>query len=142
MRFRMKTPHLRYYARIATAPLIFGLIVPLVFLDICIEFYHRIAFPIYGLPLIERRKYIALDRHRLPYLDFWEKIFCDYCGYANGFLAYACAIAGATEGYFCSIKHKSKQLYVEPHQKNFLPYGDEKTLKKKYPAYRDKRKGK
>lgn len=85
------------------------------------------------MKLIKRKNYIVFDRQRLAYLNPFEKAYCFYCGYVNGFLAYAVAIAGATESYWCAIKHKSFPGFVEEqHQKDFLEYGDAATFKKLY----------
>ena len=55
---------LRY---LVSAPLIWVMIVPVVISDICLEIYHRIAFPIYGIPYVKRSRYIRiLDREKLP----------------------------------------------------------------------------
>ena len=43
--------------------------------------------------------YLAFDRHRLTYLNFAEKLNCEYCAYANGILAYFTEIAARTEQY-------------------------------------------
>ena len=102
------------------------MIAPLLVLDFFLEIYHNIAFRLYGLPLVDRSKYVRIDRHRLPYLGPVAKLNCLYCGYANGLLAYAVKVAGETEVYWCGIKHKSGNGYIEPkHHEDFLAYGDE-----------------
>ncbi len=122
---RIKLPNKTLRQTLA-APFIFGMIVPIVFLDITIEIYHRIAFPLYGIPVNKRSNYIRIDRHKLSYLKTRDKLWCIYCGYANGISAYCVKIAGDTEKYWCSIKHKSGDGFVEPvHHKYFLEYGDE-----------------
>lgn len=74
-----------------------------------------------------------MDRHKLKYLSLFEKIGCTYCSYANGLLNYAVAIAGRTEIYWCAIRHKKHEGFVEPlNHKDFLKYGDEKAFRKKY----------
>ena len=111
-------------------PFIAGLIIPLVFVDICGEIYHRICFPLYGIPYIKRKNYIKIDRQRLAYLNWYEKIMCAYCGYANGLLPYVAAMAAATEKYLCSIKHKKAKGFNEPaHHNDFLPYNNKKAFK-------------
>lgn len=125
MEFR-RHPERRWRHR-ASAPFIYAVLVPLVILDILIELYHRVCFPLYGLPLVERGKYIRLDRHLLPYLRWWERVNCTYCGYANGLLRYASAIASQTERYWCSIQHEKIRGRIAEmrYQKDFLPYGDQ-----------------
>ncbi len=113
-----------------SAPFIYAVFIPLVFLDIVLELYHRICFPLYGLEYVSRGDYIIIDRHKLSYLDFFEKLNCVYCGYANGLLAYSVRIAGETEKYWCGIKHSKKVL--QPHQKDFAEYDDKKDFMKKY----------
>lgn len=121
---------LRGYGRIfVSAPFIYAPIVPLVLLDVIMELYHHIAFPLYGLPMVDRRQYIVFDRHKLSYLSVTEKINCLYCSYANGLLNYAVAIAAETEKMWCPIKHKWHPLYKPPtHQASFANYNDAELL--------------
>ena len=107
------------------------LLIPLVLLDIFIEIYHRFSFPFYSLKYIKRKDYIKIDRHKLKYLNFGEKLGCVYCGYSIGLLSYSSAIGAATEKYWCGIKHKKRKGFHEPpYHKTFMEYGDEKAYKK------------
>ena len=116
-----------------SVPIIYAMSIPLVFLDVTLEIYHNICFRLYGITLAERSKYIKIDRHKLKYLNWVDKINCAYCGYANGLVNYARTIAADTEKYWCDIKHKKDSNFVEPkHHKDFLNYGDEEGLKKKF----------
>jgi len=117
---------------ILAAPFIWMPAFPLILLDIFLELYHRTCFPLYGITIVERKKYIRIDRHKLQYLNMGEKVFCAYCGYANGLLHYASVIAGETERYWCGIKHKQGDEFIaSPHHNDFLEYGDEETFKEK-----------
>lgn len=108
-------------------PFIWALIVPLVILDVFTELYHRIGFPLYGMKYIKRSDYVLIDRQKLSYLKWYAKIFCMYCGYANGFLRYASAIAAASEEYWCNVMHHGKIGFKSPeHHKEFIEYGDKK----------------
>lgn len=112
---------------IASSPFILGMSVPLIFLDATVEIYHRVTFPLYGIPVNKRSNYIRIDRQKLSYLNHWDKLWCMYCGYANGVAAYTVKIAGDTEKYWCGIKHKSGGGFIElAHHKDFLEYGNEK----------------
>jgi hypothetical protein len=105
------------------------MIVPLVLLDISMEIYHRICFPLYGIDYVNRKEYIKIDRHRLSYLTGLEKINCAYCGYANGLMHYASIIAGETERYWCSIKHEEDSNFLPPqHHNDFLEHGNKDGL--------------
>jgi len=107
------------------------MLIPLVILDISIEVYHHICFSLYGINPVARRKYIKVDRFKLQYLNIIQKVNCLFCGYANGLLGYAVAIAGETEKYWCGIKHDSDEDFIEPdHHKDFLEYNNEKSFKK------------
>jgi hypothetical protein len=122
-----------FFRHLLNAPFIWILIVPLVICDFFGELYHQIGFRLCGIPLVKRSQYVKIDRHKLKYLNLLEKVGCVYCGYANGFLAYASEIAARTEKYWCGIKHKKYKDFVEPkHHKDFVKYGDEKAFKKKY----------
>ncbi len=115
-------------------PFVWLMSIPLVLLDIFGEIYHHICFPLYGIPLIKRSKHIKIDRYKLQYLTLIGKIECAYCGYANGLLQYSVEIAGASEKYWCGIKHKQQEGFVPPkHHADFVEYGDKAALEKRYP---------
>jgi len=108
-----------------SAPFIYSVIIPAVFLDLMIEIYHRICFPLYGMPYVQRSHYIRVDRHKLQYLFWYEKMNCLYCGYVNGLLRYASMIAQVSERYWCGIMHqKGGEFIPPPYQEGYLPYGD------------------
>ncbi|TAJ26846.1 MAG: hypothetical protein EPO64_05950 [Nitrospirae bacterium] len=123
------------WTTVVAAPLLYAMIVPLIFVDISLEFYHRLAFPILGIPTVSRGSYIKLDRHLLPYLPFILKLACIYCGYANGLVQYAARIAGDTERYFCPIKHQAAaEFHPPPHHQDFIEYGDAEGFRKRWEA--------
>lgn len=117
---------------VITAPIIYSLIVPFVILDLFVTVYQAICFPIYGLPKVERKKYIAVDRHKLTYLNFMQKLNCVYCGYGNGLLAYVREVAGRTEYYWCPIKHASHLPDRHEQYQNFLEFGDGEAWDEKF----------
>jgi hypothetical protein len=120
----------RKLRHLASVPIICGVGVPLVFLDIALEIYHRSCFPLYKIPYIDRSQYIRIDRHRLKYLTLAEKLGCAYCGYANGLLFYASRIAAETENYWCGVRHeKIKNLIKQNHHDefNFLDFDDQES---------------
>ncbi len=117
-----------------STPFIWSVLFPILLSDICLEIYHRICFPLYGIPYVERSRYIRIvDRYKLPYLTLSERLGCAYCGYVNGWLHYASVIAGKTEHYWCGVAHLEERGYVPaPHEKDFVQYGDEAALRKRY----------
>ena len=109
---------------LVTAPIIYGMIFPILLLDICISIYQAICFPIYKIGKVRRSDYIVFDHHHLSYLNIVEKSHCMYCTYGNGLLAYATEILARTEQYFCPIKHARKLLGRHAHYAKFLTFGD------------------
>ncbi|MBM4123628.1 MAG: hypothetical protein FJ246_01520 [Nitrospira sp.] len=123
------------WTTLVASPLLYAMIVPLVFLDLFLEFYHRIAFPILGIPVVPRGSYIKIDRHKLSYLPAILKLACAYCGYANGVIQYAARIAGDTERYFCPIKHlETKDFHPPQHHEDFIAYGDAEGFRQRWEA--------
>src|SRR5271170_5059440 len=109
---------------LATSPMIWLCAVPIVLTDIIGTLYQAICFPIYGIPKVRRGDYLAFDRHRLTYLNFIEKINCEYCAYVNGILAYFTEIAGRTEQHWCPIKHAGCAKCAHSRYKHFVAFGD------------------
>jgi len=86
MRFK---PHPFFSIKHAIPILIMLVFAPLICIcDLLVEIYHRVCFPFYEMKYISRKKYIRIDRHRLKYLSWFEKISCAYYGYVNGLAIY------------------------------------------------------
>ena len=98
-----------------TAPIIYGMGIPLVLLDLCVTLFQAVCFPIYRIAKVRRSDYIVFDRRHLAYLNSIEKFHCTYC-------AYACEITARTEQYFCPIKHARKVLGSHSRYARFLAY--------------------
>ena len=79
----------------------------------------------------KRDDYIAIDRHRLGYLNAIEKLNCVYCGYSNGVIAYVREIAARTEQYWCPIKHARRVIGSHPRYAMFDDYGDAEGYQKR-----------
>ncbi len=118
------------------APVIYGLIIPLVFLDICITLYQAICFPVFRIAKVRRSDYLVFDRQHLEYLNVFEKFHCAYCEYTNGLIAYAGEIAARTEQYFCPIKHARKVLGSHARYARFLGYGEAADYHDKLDTFR------
>lgn len=121
---------------ILSAPVIYSIIFPLVFLDILITLYQHICFRIYGIPLVDRSKYILIDHQHLDYLNVIEKMNCMYCGYGNGLMSYSKEIIALTEQYWCPIKHANKVLDAHRLTGNFVDYGDVEAYRKNLASIR------
>jgi hypothetical protein len=109
---------------VLTAPAIYALVVPLLLLDLFVWVYQTFCFPVYGIPRVPRRDYLAFDRGQLAYLNVMEKLNCEYCAYANGVLAYVREVASRTEEFWCPIKHARRVLGVHQRYGSFVDFGD------------------
>ena len=120
-----------------SSPLIYGMLIPAILLDLILFIYLQVIFRIYKFKMIKRSDYILFDRQYLGYLNPIEKLNCMYCAYFNGLMQYASAIASRTELYFCPIKHAKKIAYKHEHYDDFLIYGDEEDYQNKLKALRE-----
>jgi hypothetical protein len=109
---------------VATAPVIYLMVVPIAFLDLWITVYQHICFRAYGVARVKRSAYIVMDRDHLAYLNVIEKLNCVYCSYGNGVFAYVREIAGRTEQYWCPIRHAKQVHSPHTHYREFVDYGD------------------
>lgn len=121
-----------------TMPIIYGMVLPMVFFDLCVSIYQWICFPIFNIPRVKRSNYLILDHQYLDYLNIIEKADCLYCSYAVGLLAYASEITARTEQYFCPIKHARRILGAHSRYESFLSYGDSEDFHNKLETYRSK----
>jgi len=116
---------------VLTAPFIWSCLFPALFMDLILNVYQTVCFPVYGIPKVRRSDYVVLDRHYLRYLNWIERMNCIYCGYFNGIIGFSREVAARTEQYWCPIKHARKNLTLHSRHKNFLDYGDAQGYRKK-----------
>lgn len=123
---------------LVAVPATYAVILAIALLDLLATLHQWATFPIFGIRRVRRADYIAIDRHKLSYLNAIEKLNCLYCGYSNGVIAYAREIASRTEQYWCPIKHA--KLIRSPHRRypEFLEFGDAKGYREKLADYRKK----
>jgi hypothetical protein len=103
------------------AVVIWLMIVPLAFLHICFWFYQQVYFSIFAIPKIPMQEYFILDRIKLKKLNWFQRLNCFYCEYANCILAWSKAVANRTEIYSCAIKHDVFKKGQE-HQEDFAEF--------------------
>ena len=109
---------------LATAPVIYSMVVPLVLVDLSFTVYQHICYRAYGMPRVQRRDYLVNDRHRLAYLNTIEKVNCTYCGYGNGVIAYTREIISRTEQYWCPIRQAHRVIDAHRRYPQFFAFGD------------------
>ena len=112
------------FLAVLTAPVIYSILIPTLLLDLLVSLYQWICFPIYRIPRVRRREFVVMDRHRLGYLNYIEKINCVYCGYVNGVFAFVREVGSRTEQYWCPIKHARRVKGCHARQCIFCEYGD------------------
>ena len=105
-----------------TGPIIYSVILPLLVLDAFVSLYQLLCFPIYKVKPFRRSEFIVFDRQELKYLDWISKFHCTYCAYAVGLIGFVSAVIGATEAYFCPIKHHSKKSHGPVRKYRFVAY--------------------
>lgn len=129
---------LRYKSlQIITSPFIYLCFIPTIAMDVIVTLYQRVCFPLYGIPIVKRKDYVIIDRHKLKYLNFSKKFNCVYCGYFSGVISYAQEIAGRTEQYWCRIKHAKKLKNSHNRYSNFMEYGDAKGYQDNFVKIRE-----
>lgn len=120
-----------------TAPFIYVILIPAIFLHIFVEIYHQICFRLYRIPRVDHHQYFIFDRVHLPYLNWVEKMNCVYCSYFNGLIGYVREIAARTERFWCPIKHARQRAQAHRHYGDFNNYLDGKEYHKNLGTSRD-----
>lgn len=106
---------------VISAPFIYAMVIPAVFLDIFLIFYQFTAFKLYRIEKVKRSDHFIYDRRFLKYLNILQKLNCLYCSYVNGLFSYAVEVWARTEKYWCPIKRALKN---ENDHKYFIEYAD------------------
>ena len=109
---------------VLSSPFVYGLIIPLAFLDLSVSIFQAVCFPAYGIQKVRRRDNLVFDHRYLAYLNPLEKLNCAYCSYANGIIAFFREVAGRAEQHWCPIKHARRILAAHPHYSEFADFGD------------------
>ncbi len=98
----------------------YSMLVPIVFLDLCIRLYQCVYFTALNIPKVDRRRYVLMERWKLPRLSPLQRINCLYCDYVNGTIAWVKQVVNVTESYSCAIRtpgnpagHEHQQGYKD-----------------------------
>lgn len=57
-----------YVRRALSIPFIYAVFSPAVIMDAFVSLYNQVAFPLYGVAVVDRSKYVVFDRKHLRYL--------------------------------------------------------------------------
>jgi hypothetical protein len=135
-RHRLLRTRLRTYvlgadlATLVTAPVVYSVVLPFFLLDAWVSAYQAICFRAWRIRRVRRGRYIRIDRHKLAYLNGFEKLNCLFCSYANGVIAYVREVAARTEQYWCPIRHARRVRAPHERYARFAAYGDAPSYRK------------
>jgi len=115
---------------VLTIPVIWLALIPAALMDAAVCLYQLLCFPVYGIPRVKRRDYVIMDRHKLRYLNWIEKLNCAYCSYFNGLLGFVTEVAARTEQYWCPVRHARPLKAVHSRYRLFFGYGDAQAYRK------------
>lgn len=121
-----------FWPLLISSPFIYGMFFPIVFIDISARIYQRVCFPIYGIKLVDRRKFVRLGGRGKGMVTLWDYMNCSYCGYANGVALFIREVLAQTERYWCPLRYTNLKNFVEPtHHAEFVDDNRPKELLKK-----------
>ncbi|MCA9369577.1 MAG: hypothetical protein H6774_02880 [Pseudomonadales bacterium] len=98
---------------------IYSMVFPLVVMDAFLFFYQKIFFGFLQIPQIDRDQYVKFDRWNMTGLDFFQRVHCAYCDYANGLIDFARAVTRQTEIHTCAIQY-SDTRQSDPARSEYL----------------------
>lgn len=87
-------------------PLILGFSLFLIPLYIYMMFFSKLYFWIRNQKQMDTKSFYNYDRHKIPHLSLVDKIWCEYCEWANGTLQWTLAFTNEIERRYCPIKNK------------------------------------
>jgi hypothetical protein len=73
-------------------------------------FFNVVYFWIRRQKGIDPKPYFNFDRHKIEHLRFADKVWCEYCEWANGALQWGLAITNEIERRYCPIQNQ-----CQPH---------------------------
>ena len=125
---------LGFFAPVLGLLLITGFAVFLLPLFLYMLMFNRVYFWVRNQNSIPMKPYYNFDRHRIPHLGWMDKIWCEYCEWANGSLQWIMDVVIEIERRYCPIKnqcdpHCSK---VKKWRSEFLPHDHRFEDLKKY----------
>lgn len=89
--------------------------------------FNRLYFWLRNQKPIDPKPYYRFDRHRIAHLGFMDRLWCEYCEWANGSLQWISDVVREIERRYCPIKNA-----CDPHcakakvwREDFLPHEHE-----------------
>jgi hypothetical protein len=75
-------------------------------LFIYMVFFNAFYFWIRRQKPVPLGDYVRFDRHRIPQLRWIDKLWCEYCEWANGSLQWMLAVVNEIERRYCPIQNQ------------------------------------
>jgi len=104
--------------------LILGFAAFLLPLFLYVLMFNRLYFWVRNQNPISPKPYFRFDRHRVPHLGWMDRIWCEYCEWANGSLQWIGEVVNEIERRYCPIQNQ-----CDPHcakakswRSEFLPH--------------------
>ena len=69
-------------------------------------FFNKVYFWIRRQKSVDPSPYFNFDRHNISHLSAIDKLWCEYCEWANGSLQWALAITNEIERRYCPIQNQ------------------------------------
>ncbi|NRB38218.1 MAG: hypothetical protein HRU20_07075 [Pseudomonadales bacterium] len=82
--------------------------------------FNLVYFWLRNQPSINPGPYFKFDRHRIAHISTMDKLWCEYCEWANGTLQWTLAITNEIERRYCPIKNQ-----CDPHCDKAKQWRDE-----------------
>lgn len=120
-----------------SVPFIYGMVVPAMIWHVGLEIYNQICFRLYGIPVVKGSDYFVYDRQLMSYLNWWEKINCYYCSYANNLVRFSAEVGGRTERYWCPIKYAKHISKTHSQYSKFIAHENKDKFRKDWDKLRD-----
>lgn len=124
-------------------PLIISFSLFLLPLFIYMLFFNQAYFWLRKEKPVNRKEFYQYDRHKIPHLSLLDKIWCEYCEWANGTLQWTLAVINEVERRYCPIKnkenphcHKAKAWREEFLAADHSPQDLENYYKNQYPKHK------
>lgn len=102
----------KHKQRLGTVGPYIGMLLILIFaivilpLYLFLVFFNIVYFWIRKQKRVEAKQFFNFDRHKIAHLRFADKVWCEYCEWANGTLQWALAITNEIERRYCPVKNQ------------------------------------
>jgi hypothetical protein len=112
------------YSFILGYPLVLGFSIFILPLYIYMLIFSRLYFWLRNQKQLDIKDYYKYDRHQIAHLTLVDRIWCEYCEWANGTMQWTMAFANEVERRYCPIKNKDNPhcTTAKPWREKFLKY--------------------